>query len=96
MGEGHQGRIASAAGDVIVVEAFTGRANDVDYYALVARLHVGVNEAGEIDIAEYFQLPGMTPRRLVNLIKGATGNVTGIVDKYIDARGFARQPMQIV
>ena len=46
LGEGHQGRVASAAGDVIVVEALTGRANDVDHYALVARLHAGVNEAG--------------------------------------------------
>src|SRR5262249_1534323 len=45
LGEGHQGRVAGAAGNVIVGEALTGRANDVDHDALVARLHVGVNEA---------------------------------------------------
>jgi hypothetical protein len=30
LGEGHQGRVAGAAGNAVIVKTFTGRADDVD------------------------------------------------------------------
>ena len=44
--EGHQGRVASAAGNIVIIEAFTGRADDADDDAVVARLHIGVHQTG--------------------------------------------------
>src|SRR5205085_1533515 len=83
-GERHQRGIAGAAADVVGVELFTGGADIVDDDAAAARLHLRVDRAGQVDVAEHFQLPGVTPGRLVDLVDRAAGNVTGIVDEDVD------------
>ena len=55
-----------------------------------------MNEAGQVDIAEYLQFPGVTPCRLIDLLERASGDVAGIVDKDIDAGGFAREALKII
>src|SRR5258705_9026593 len=67
-GERHQRGVAGAAADVIGVELFAGGADVVDDDAMATRLHLGVDRAGQIDIAEHLQLPGVTPGRLVDLV----------------------------
>src|SRR4051812_25514791 len=52
-GERHQRRVAGAAADVIGVEFLAGGADIVDDHAMPARLHLRVDGAGEIDIAEH-------------------------------------------
>jgi hypothetical protein len=49
-----------------------------------------MNETSQVDIAEYLQLPGVTPCRVIDLLDRASRNVAGIIDKDIDAGGFVR------
>src|SRR4051794_18589600 len=57
--ERHQRRITGAAADVVSVEFFPGCADVVDDHAVAPRFHLRVNGAGEVDIPEHFQLPGV-------------------------------------
>src|SRR5437868_2606079 len=78
-GERHQRGVAGTAADVVSVELFAGGTDVVDDDAAAARLHLGVDRAGQVDVAEHFQLPSVTPGRLVDLVDRAAGNVTGVV-----------------
>ncbi len=95
-GKRHQRRVAGAAADIIGVEFFTGGADVVDDDAMAARLHLRVDGAGEVDVAEHFQLPGVTPGRLVDLVDRAAGNIAGIVDENVDVGGVLRQPGEVL
>ncbi len=77
-----------AAADIIGVEFFTGSTDVVDDDAMAARLHLRIDDAGEIDVAEHFQLPGVSPCRFVDLVDRAAGNVAGIVDEDVDVGGI--------
>ena len=83
-GKSHQRGVAGAAADIIGVELFAGGADVVDDDAAAARLHLRVDQTGEVDIAEHFQLPGVTPGRLVDLVDRAARNIAGIIDEYVD------------
>ena len=90
-GECHQRGVAGAAADIVGVEFLAGRTDVVDDNAVSARLHLRIDGAGEIDIAEHLQFPGVAPGRLVNLVDRAAGDVAGIVDEDVDIGGFLHQ-----
>ena len=94
-GKGHQRGVAGAAADIVGVELLAGRADVVDDHAAAARLHLGIDGAGEVDVAEHLQFPGMTPGCFVNLVNRAAGNVAGIVDENVDVGGVLRQPRNV-
>src|SRR5258707_7134266 len=52
-----QRRVAGAAADIVGIELFTGGADVVDDDAMAARFHLGVDGAGEVDVAEHFEVP---------------------------------------
>src|SRR5205085_8773395 len=91
-GERHQRGVAGAAADVVGIEFFAGGADVVDDDAVSACLHLRVDGAGEIDVSEYFQLPGVPPGRLVDLVERTAGNVAGVVDEDVDVGRIPRQP----
>ena len=95
-GERHQRGVAGAAADVIGVEFFAGGADVVDDDAVAARLHLRVDRAGEVDVAEHLQLPGVTPGRLVDLVDRAAGNIAGIVDEDVDVGGVLDEPGDVL
>src|SRR5207248_7442733 len=95
-GEGHQCRVAGAATDVIGIELFAGGADVVDDNAVAARLHLSVDRAGEVDIAEHLQFPGVTPGRLIDLVHRAARNITGIVDEDVDVGGVFHQSLDVL
>ena len=94
-GECHQCRIAGAAADIIGVELFAGSTDVVDDNAMAARFHLGVDRARQVDIAEHFQFPGVTPGRLVDLVDRAARDIAGIVDEDVDVGGIFHQPRNI-
>src|SRR5438876_6492008 len=77
-GECHQRGVAGAAADVIGIELLAGGADVIDDDAVAARSHLGIDRAGEIDVAEHLQLPGVTPGGLVDLVDRAARNIAGI------------------
>src|SRR6202790_2038683 len=90
-GERHQCGIAGTAADVIGVEFFAGSTDVVDDHAMAAGFHLRVDRAGEVDVAEHLQLPGVTPGRLIDLVDRTAGNIAGIVDENIDVGGVLHQ-----
>jgi hypothetical protein len=72
------------------------RADVVDDDAAPARLHLRVDRAGEVDVAEHFQLPGVTPGGLVDLVDRTAGDVAGIVDENVDVTGFAGESCDVL
>ena len=94
-GEGHQRRIAGAAADVVGVEFFAGGADVVDDDAVAARLHLRIDRAGEVDVAEHFQFPGVTPGRLVDLVDRTARDIAGIVDEDVDVGGILHQFLDV-
>jgi hypothetical protein len=92
----HQRGVAGAAADVVGVELFAGRADVVDDDAVPARLHLRIDRAGEVDVAEHLQLPGVTPGRLVDLVDRAARDVAGIVDEDVDIGGFLDEPCDVL
>src|ERR1700682_2770620 len=95
-GERHQRGIAGAAADVIGVELFPRSADVVDDHAMPARFHLRVDLAGEVDVAEHLQLPGVTPGRFVDLVDRTARNIAGIVDKDVDVGGILDQPGNVL
>src|SRR5258707_9504710 len=91
-----QRRVAGAAADVVGIELFAGGADVVDDDAMAARFHLGVDGAGEVDVAEHFEVPGVTPGRLVDLVDRAAGNIAGIVDENVDVGGILRKFCKIL
>jgi hypothetical protein len=85
-GEGHQRGIAGAAGDVTPGRPFPGCAKDIDNDTAAARLHRRIDRAAHIDVAEHFQVPSLTPPRLVDRLQVASRNGAGIVHQDIDVR----------
>src|SRR6202023_2160951 len=79
-GERHQRGIARGARDVVEIRVFAGGTEDVDDDALFARGHQRVEAPGHVDVAEYLQVPGGAPARLVDLGNVAAGDGTPIVD----------------
>ncbi|MGY3293138.1 hypothetical protein ACVWWP_006205 [Bradyrhizobium sp. LM3.6] len=67
-----------------------GGADVVDDDAAALRLHLRIDHAREVDVAEHFQFPGVPPGRLVDLVDGAAGNVACIVDEHVDIGGLLR------
>ncbi len=63
---------------------------------MAARFHLGVDRAGEVDIAEHLQLPGVTPGGLVDLVDRAARNIAGIVDENVDVGGILRKPGNVL
>src|SRR6202051_2207087 len=90
-GERHQRGIAGAAADIIGVELLAGNADIVDDHAMAARFHLRIDRAGEVDISEYLELPGVTPGRLVDLVDRAAWNIAGIVDEDVDVGSLLHQ-----
>src|SRR5260370_6185848 len=95
-GECHDRGIAGAAADIVCVEPFAGGADVVDDETVSACLHLRVDRAGEVDIAERLEVPGVTPGRLVDLVERAAGNVAGIVDEDVDVGGILRKSCKIL
>ena len=95
-GERHQRGVAGAAADIVGVEFFAGRADVVDDDAVPARLHLRIDRAGEVDVAEHLQLPGVTPGRLVDLVDRAARDVAGIVDEDVDVGGVLDKPRDVL
>src|ERR1700721_4356867 len=60
-GKRHQRGVAGAAADIIGVELFAGVADIVDDRAMAPRFHLRIDRAGDVDVAEYLELPGGTP-----------------------------------
>jgi hypothetical protein len=56
------------------------------------RLHQREVGAGQIDVAEDLEVPGLTPACLVDLLDRAAGNGAGIVDEDVDLGKVAREP----
>ena len=56
-----------------------------------ARLHLRIDGAGDVDVAEHLQLPGVAPCRLVDLVDRAARNVAGIVDEDVDIGGILHE-----
>lgn len=67
---------------------FAGRADVVNDDAVSARLHLRIDRAGEVDVAEHLQFPCVAPGRFINLVDRAAGNVAGIVDENVDINGY--------
>ena len=63
-----------------------GRAHDVDDDAALARAHVRIDDAGQIDVAVDLDVPGLAPGLAVDLRERAGRDVAGIVDQDIDVR----------
>ena len=84
--EGHQRSVASGAGDVAGVESFAAVANDVDDDAAVARLHLSIETARQIDIAKQLEVEGGAPAVFFDIKQAATRCGTGIVDENVDVR----------
>jgi len=82
--EGHEARVAGAAGDVRGVELLARRADDVDDHAALSLLHPGIGEAGQVDVAEDLQLPRPAPGLLVDLEEVAAGDRAGVVDQDVE------------
>src|SRR5439155_26773000 len=95
-GKRHQRGVAGAAADIIGVEFFAGGADVVDDDAVTARLHLGVDQPGQIDEAENLELPGVTPVRLVDLVDRAAGNIAGIVNENVDVGRIAGEAGKVV
>src|SRR6185437_6186180 len=85
-GEGHESGIAGAAGDIGCIEPLAGAADDVDDDATAARPHRRDISAAQIDVAEDFEVPGLAPARLVDLVERAAGDRAGIVHQDVDLR----------
>src|ERR1700721_4627759 len=79
-GKRHQRGVAGAAADIIGVELFAGDADVIDDHAMAAPFHLGIDRAGEVDIAEYLEFPGVTPGRLAGVVHRPAGNIAGIVE----------------
>ena len=94
--ERHQRRIAGAAADIIGVEFLAGSTNVVDDDAVSARFHLRVDGAGEVDVAEHFQFPGVTPGHFVDLVDRTAGNIAGIVDEDVDIGSVPGELCQIL
>src|SRR6266849_3969807 len=95
-GKRHQRGVAGAAADIIGVELFPGGADVVDDHAMSARFHLRVDRAGEVDIAEHLELPGVTPCRLVDLVDRAARDIAGIVDEDVDIGSILREPGNVL
>jgi hypothetical protein len=80
---------------VVEIEPFAGGTDVVDDLTMATRLHGGVDDAGEIDVAEDLELPGMSPGCLVDFFERAAGNVAGVVHQHIDACSHFAQPRDI-
>ena len=78
-GEGHQAGVAHGAGDVVVIEALAGQADDVHHRALLARVHLLQHGARGVDVAEHLQLPGLAPLGLGHGEDVAARDGAGIV-----------------
>ena len=95
-GKGHQRRVAGAAADIIGIEFLAGGADVVDDDAVPARFHLGVDGAGEVDVAEHFQFPGVTPGHFVDLVDRTARNIAGIVDEDVDVGSVPGKLRQIL
>src|SRR5262249_7061197 len=74
---------------------FAGGADVVDDHPAAARLHLRIDRAGEVDVAEHLQLPGVAPGRLIDLVDRAAGNVAGVVDEDVDVGGILHQFLDV-
>src|SRR5208282_1557420 len=88
--ECHQRRVAGTAADVAGIEPLAAITENIDDHAVAARFHQRVERARHIDVAKYFEIPGVAPAPLVDLVEPAARYRAGIIDQDVDAAAAAR------
>src|SRR5690606_6241428 len=91
-GKGHETGVGRASGDVGSVELLAGGADDVDDDAAAPRLHPCVDEARQVHISEYLEVPGAPPRGFVDAEQGAARYRARVVHENVElARPFGER-----
>ncbi len=73
------------------VEAFSGQADHVDDRTAAPSPHATTVLSGQVDVAEYLQIPRFAPARILDLIDRAARNRTGMVHRNVDFAAAFRQ-----
>mgnify|MGYP007034010325 CR=1 FL=1 len=78
------------ARDIAPGRPFPGNTQHVDDNAAATRLHARIDRAAHVDVAEYFQVPRLTPPFLVDRLQVAGRNGPGIIHQNVDVMTGSR------
>lgn len=84
-----QADVPGRAENIARLHALAGIPDDIDDHTRAPRLHVPIEMAGHVDVAEHLEVPGIAPDLVRHLVDLSRRIGTGIVDEDVDGGAVA-------